>query len=299
MYCTPNPHRGPYSVTDGKKRKKNRDDTAANAAQQTANSALNSASLASTLANQAKSAADTANANANQASQMAEAVRQDLAVSGAVEINGGNIKSDTVNAMLVDAGVLVGLVISNGNGTFYVDAQGNLIASSADIRGKIEADEGRIGSLIINSHGFKSNTVEIQDNPGDPLIWLTMALEGSWSRSNYEADAAIVRAYDQENSPTGWSCYMMSADRSFNSSGQVQLSPNPKVMFEYMDNGIASRRFLLDTMGLSYLNSDYSDYEDAFFNIRFAGANIIFSSGDMFIQSSGGSTHVYINGTPY
>lgn len=260
---------------------------------------LDSASSASTLANQAKSAADTANANANQASQMAEAVRRDLAVSGAVEINGGNIKSDTVNAMLVDAGVLVGLVISNGNGTFYVDAQGNLTASSADISGKIEADEGRIGSLVINSHGFKSNTVEIQDNPGDPLIWLTMALDGSWSRSNYEADAAIVRAYDQENSPTGWSCHMMSADRSFNSSGQMQLSPNPKVMFEYMDNGIASRRFLLDTMGLSYLNSDYSDYADAFFNIRFAGANIIFSSGDMFIQSSGGSTHVYINGTPY
>lgn len=299
MTCINSRTSGSYTASDWQKRNKYTDDTKANAAQQTANNAQQAANSASTLANQAKSAADTANANANQASQMAEAVRQDLAVSGAVEINGGNIKSDTVNAMLVDAGVLVGLVISNGNGTFYVDAQGNLIASSADIRGKIEADEGRIGSLIINSHGFKSNTVEIQDNPGDPLIWLTMALEGSWSRSNYEADAAIVRAYDQENSPTGWSCHMMSADRSFNSSGQIQLSPNPKVMFEYMDNGIASRRFLLDTMGLSYLNSDYSDYEDAFFNIRFAGANIIFSSGDMFIQSSGGSTHVYINGTPY
>lgn len=299
MTCINSRTSGSYTASDWQKRNKYTDDTVANAAQQTANSALNSASSASALANQAKSAADTANANANQASQMAEAVRQDLAVSGAVEINGGNIKSDTVNAMLVDAGVLVGLVISNGNGTFYVDAQGNLTASSADISGKIEADEGRIGSLIINSHGFKSNTVEIQDNPGDPLIWLTMALDGSWSRSNYEADAAIVRAYDQENSPTGWSCYMMSADRSFNSSGQMQLSPNPKVMFEYMDNGIASRRFLLDTMGLSYLNSDYSDYADAFFNIRFAGASIIFSSGDMFIQSSGGSTHVYINGTPY
>lgn len=299
MTCIKDRASGSYVASDWQKRNKYTDDTKANAAQQTANSALNSASSASTLANQAKSAADTANANANQASQMAAAVRQDLAVSGAVEINGGNIKSDTVNAMLVDAGVLVGLVISNGNGTFYVDAQGNLTASSADISGKIEADEGRIGSLVINSHGFKSNTVEIQDNPGDPLIWLTMALDGSWSRSNYEADAAIVRAYDQENSPTGWSCHMMSADRSFNSSGQMQLSPNPKVMFEYMDNGIASRRFLLDTMGLSYLNSDYSDYADAFFNIRFAGANIIFSSGDMFIQSSGGSTHVYINGTPY
>lgn len=299
MTCIRDRTSGSYTASDWQKRNKYTDDTAANAAQQTANSALNSASSASTLANQAKSAADTANANANQASQMAAAVRNDLKVSGAVEINGGNIMADTVNALLVDAGVLVGLVISNGNGTFYVDAQGNLTASSADISGKIEADEGRIGSLIINSHGFKSNTVEIQDNPGDPLIWLTMALDGSWSRSNYEADAAIVRAYDQENSPTGWSCYMMSADRSFNSSGQMQLSPNPKVMFEYMDNGIASRRFLLDTMGLSYLNSDYSDYADAFFNIRFAGANIIFSSGDMFIQSSGGSTHVYINGTPY
>lgn len=299
MTCINSRTSGSYTASDWQKRNKYTDDTKANAAQQTANNAQQAANSASTLANQAKSAADTANANANQASQMAEAVRQDLAVSGAVEINGGNIKSDTVNAMLVDAGVLVGLVISNGNGTFYVDAQGNLTASSADISGKIEADEGRIGSLIINSHGFKSNTVEIQDNPGDPLIWLTMALDGSWSRSNYEADAAIVRAYDQENSPTGWSCYMMSADRSFNSSGQMQLSPNPKVMFEYMDNGIASRRFLLDTMGLSYLNSDYSDYADAFFNIRFAGASIIFSSGDMFIQSSGGSTHVYINGTPY
>lgn len=302
MTCINSRTSGSYSASDWQKRNKYTDDTAANAAQQTANSALNSASSASTLANQAKSAADTANANANQASQMAAAVRQDLAVSGAVEINGGNIKSDTVNAMLVDAGVLVGLVISNGNGTFYVDAQGNLTANSADISGKIEADEGRIGSLIINSHGFKSNTVEIQDNPGDPLIWLTMALDGSWSRSNYEADAAVLRTFDQKDYPTGWTCYLMSADRSFGSDGTMHLTPNPKLEFTHISNNVYDKTFLLNTTELSYKNTDLSDISDAFFEIRFGGANILFASGDMFVQSAMGSGydgHVYINGTPF
>jgi len=47
-------------------------------------------------------------------------------------------------------GTITGTDFNNGNGTFHVDKDGNLTATSATIKGKVQADEGYIGG----SNGF-------------------------------------------------------------------------------------------------------------------------------------------------
>lgn len=286
MTCIKDRASGSYVASDWQKRNKYTDDTAANAAQQTANSALNSASSASALANQAKSAADTANANANQASQMAEAVRQDLAVSGAVEINGGNIKSDTVNAMLVDAGVLVGLVISNGNGTFYVDAQGNLTATKATIKGNIEATGGKVGFLEIQGDTLSSNAILFQDSATDPLFILNGNTSGGIKSAVLSSKG--IGFNGRNTSSTGW-------DITLNTNADSGTSTNyPLLEFDRYESGVRQEYLLLSKNELrKYMTSGDPD-----FTMSFGSMTIFFVGGDIMMMSASGKK-IYINGTPF
>lgn len=286
MTCINSRTSGSYTASDWQKRNKYTDDTVANAAQQTANSALNSASSASTLANQAKSAADTANANANQASQMAEAVRQDLAVSGAVEINGGNIKSDTVNAMLVDAGVLVGLVISNGNGTFYVDAQGNLTATKATIKGNIEATGGKVGFLEIQGDTLSSNAILFQDSATDPLFILNGNTSGGIKSAVLSSKG--IGFNGRNTSSTGW-------DITLNTNADSGTSTNyPLLEFDRYESGVRQEYLLLSKNELrKYMTSGDPD-----FTMSFGSMTIFFVGGDIMMMSASGKK-IYINGTPF
>ena len=68
----------------------------------------------------------------------------------AATIDGGIV------ADFITAGVITGIEINNGNGTFHVDSAGNLVASSATITGRIKARTGYIGT---DAAGF-----EIDDN---------------------------------------------------------------------------------------------------------------------------------------
>ena len=68
----------------------------------------------------------------------------------AATIDGGIV------ADFIKAGVISGIEINNGNGTFHVDSAGNLVASSATITGRIKARTGYIGT---DAAGF-----EIDDN---------------------------------------------------------------------------------------------------------------------------------------
>ena len=68
----------------------------------------------------------------------------------AATIDGGIV------ADFITAGILTGIEINNGNGTFHVDSAGNLVASSATITGRIKARTGYIGT---DAAGF-----EIDDN---------------------------------------------------------------------------------------------------------------------------------------
>ena len=286
MTCIRNRTSGSYTASDWQKRNKYTDDTAANAAQQTANSALNSASLAGTLANQATSAADTATANPNQGRQMAEEVRQDLAVSGAVEINGGNIKSDTVNAMLVDAGVLVGLVISNGNGSFYVDAQGNLTATKATIKGNIEATGGKVGFLEIQGDTLSSNAILFQDSATDPLFILNGNTSGGIKSAVLSSKG--IGFNGRNTSSNGW-------DITLNTNADSGTSTNyPLLEFDRYESGVRQEYLLLSKNELrKYMTSGDPD-----FTMSFGSMTIFFVGGDIMMRSASGKK-IYINGTPF
>ena len=286
MTCINSRTSGSYTASDWQKRNKYTDDTVANAAQQTANSALNSASLASTLANQAKSAADTANANANQASQMAAEVRNDLKLSGAVEINGGNIMADTVNALLVDAGVLVGLVISNGNGSFYVDAQGNLTATKATIKGNIEATGGKVGFLEIQGDTLSSNAILFQDSATDPLFILNGNTSGGIK--NAVLSSKGIGFNGRNTSSTGW-------DITLNTNADSGTSTNyPLLEFDRYESGVRQEYLLLSKNELrKYMTSGDPD-----FTMSFGSMTIFFVGGDIMMMSASGKK-IYINGTPF
>ena len=286
MTCINSRTSGSYTASDWQKRNKYTDDTVANAAQQTANSALNSASSASTLANQAKSAADTANANANQASQMAAAVRNDLKVSGAVEINGGNIMADTVNALLVDAGVLVGLVISNGNGSFYVDAQGNLTATKATIKGNIEATGGKVGFLEIQGDTLSSNAILFQDSATDPLFILNGNTSGGIKSAVLSSKG--IGFNGRNTSSTGW-------DITLNTNADSGTSTNyPLLEFDRYESGVRQEYLLLSKNELrKYMTSGDPD-----FTMSFGSMTIFFVGGDIMMMSASGKK-IYINGTPF
>lgn len=61
----------------------------------------------------------------------------------------------------MEGGTITGTAFNNGNGTFSVDANGNLIAKSATIKGTIQADEGYIGGangFTIKSGKFYSGS---------------------------------------------------------------------------------------------------------------------------------------------
>lgn len=62
----------------------------------------------------------------------------------------GYIAGSTIEGNEIIAGTITGTEINNGNGTFKVDADGNLTATSATIKGTIQADAGYIGG----SNGF-------------------------------------------------------------------------------------------------------------------------------------------------
>ena len=64
-----------------------------------------------------------------------------------------------VIAGFIGGSVIEGNEINNGNGTFRVDSDGNLIATSATIKGTIQADKGYIG-------GEKGFTIESSDGIG-------------------------------------------------------------------------------------------------------------------------------------
>lgn len=62
----------------------------------------------------------------------------------------GYIAGSVIEGNTIIAGTITGTEINNGNGTFKVDANGNLTATSATVKGKIQADSGYIGG----SNGF-------------------------------------------------------------------------------------------------------------------------------------------------
>lgn len=61
----------------------------------------------------------------------------------------GYIGGSVIEGNEVIGGTVTGTEINNGNGTFHVDKDGNLKATSVEVKGKIDATSGTIGGAII------------------------------------------------------------------------------------------------------------------------------------------------------
>ena len=80
--------------------------------------------------------------------------RADVTIKGVTEshfgtfadfVLAGYIGGSTIEGDEIIGGTITGTDFNNGNGTFHVDSDGNLTATSADVKGTIKADAGYIG----------------------------------------------------------------------------------------------------------------------------------------------------------
>ena len=67
-------------------------------------------------------------------------------------ITANQISGGTINADILDGGTIDGSSINLGSGTFTVDTNGAMVASSATITGNITANSGTIGGTSINAN---------------------------------------------------------------------------------------------------------------------------------------------------
>ena len=67
-------------------------------------------------------------------------------------ITANQISGGTINADILDGGTIDGSSINLGSGTFTVDTNGAMVASSATITGNINANSGTIGGTSINAN---------------------------------------------------------------------------------------------------------------------------------------------------
>ena len=68
----------------------------------------------------------------------------------------GYIGGSVIEGNEVIGGTVTGTEINNGNGTFHVDKDGNLKATSVEVKGKIEATSGTIGGATITETSVSS-----------------------------------------------------------------------------------------------------------------------------------------------
>lgn len=71
------------------------------------------------------------------------------------KIIGGDISGTNISGNTITGGTIIGTTINNGNGTFVVDKEGNLTASSANITGVINATGGTFGGNITSTGTIK------------------------------------------------------------------------------------------------------------------------------------------------
>ena len=75
----------------------------------------------------------------------------------------GYIAGSVIEGDEIIGGTITGTDFNNGNGTFHVDKNGNLVANSATVKGEIKADTGYIGG----SNGFTIKAGKIYSGSKD------------------------------------------------------------------------------------------------------------------------------------
>lgn len=82
-------------------------------------------------------------------------------------IEGGTITGGALTGGTITGGTITGTTYNNGNGTFEVDKDGNVIAKSISAKGKIEADSGYFAGEIRGGSGWFAGTIRANKIIGD------------------------------------------------------------------------------------------------------------------------------------
>lgn len=72
-------------------------------------------------------------------------------------LNASQINAGTFSADIISGGTIDGSSINLGSGTFTVDTNGAMVASSATITGNINANAGSIGGTLINANNLETS----------------------------------------------------------------------------------------------------------------------------------------------
>ena len=129
--------------------------------------------------------------NINSGSTITGAIIQNSSGSFKVDAN-GNIKGASISGSSISGGTITGTGIEGGylhiGENFFVSNKGALIASDADIAGKITANNGKIGGYTIDEHKLTANNVGMCSNSN--VEW------AFWAGANHGSDAPFHVGHD-------------------------------------------------------------------------------------------------------
>lgn len=100
----------------------------------------------------------------------------------------GYIAGSTIEGTTIKGGTITGTEINNGNGTFSVDENGNLAATSATITGNITATTGKIADYTISGAQLIGNNVGLSATSGQGWAF--------WAGSNTAGSAPFRVGHD-------------------------------------------------------------------------------------------------------
>lgn len=188
----------------------------------------------------------------------------------------GNIVAKTLAVIGINAEWIKVLTSFTVGTQFSVDKLGKLIASNADITGKITADSGKIGPFTINSKGLFSSLIEFYEDSNYPLIWLTKKGPNgeSWGndgtqRANYEPSAVVVRAIE-DNIETD--VFTMARDDTQGIKGKINIT-----RFDKSTNLTKSETTLTEN-GITWNKYDSVGRVDS--STQISDTNILLQKGD-------------------
>lgn len=207
----------------------------------------------------------------------------------------GNIIAQTLSVIGINAEWIKVLTSFTVGTQFSVNALGKLIASNADISGKITADSGKIGPFTIDQYGLQSRLFEFMERDNYPLLWLTKpAKNGSlspadgWERANYEPAVTVLRNIEGDVSTE---ISIMARHRpDTNETGTFEIKKSDGVDSSNVmlsDKGLRVRKDIdgedssIDLTSFGLFTYDYNTS---------SGFTIIHSNGDLYIQNSSNSS---------
>lgn len=170
----------------------------------------------------------------------------------------GNIIAKTLSVIGINAEWIKVLTSFTVGTQFSVDALGKLVASNADIRGRITADSGQIGPFSISNRGLFSDIMEFFEDNDYPLIWLTKKGPNgeAWGadgteRANYESAVSVVRAVEDGIQT---SVFMQARDDTTGRKGQITIQKS--------GNGI-NQELIIDNDGMALNKFDGGNLEES------------------------------------